>query len=106
SEILRVISSSPTDIQPVFDAIVQSAVRLCDALYGTAHRFEGELLHLTAHHNCTPEVLEALQQAFPMRPDRRMMSGRAVLTRAIVHVEDVLADSEYAQHVGRAGGFR
>jgi GAF domain-containing protein/DNA-binding response OmpR family regulator len=106
SEILNVISRSPTDVHPVFEAIVKSAVRLCGGLYGTAHGFDGELISLAAHHNCTPEVLQALQQAFPMPPDRRMMSGRAILTRAVVHVEDVLADPEYAQHVGRAGGFR
>ena len=106
AEILRVISQSPTDVRPVFDTIVRSAVRLCDGLFGTAHRFDGELVHLTAYHNCTPEVLEALQRMFPMRPDRRMMSGRAILTRAVVHVEDLLADAEYAQEVGRAGGFR
>ena len=106
SEILSVISQSPTDAQPVFDTIVQSAVRLCGGSYGTAHSFDGEMVDLAAHHNCTPEVLQALRQAFPMRPDRRMMSGRAILTRAVVHVEDLLADAEYAQHVGRAGGFR
>jgi GAF domain-containing protein/CheY-like chemotaxis protein len=106
SEILSVISRSPTDVQPVFDAIVRSAVRLCGGLYGTAHGFDGERVTLAAHHNCTPEVLRALREAFPRPPDRRMMSGRAILTRAVVHVEDVLADPEYAQQVGRAGGFR
>ncbi len=106
SEILRVISSSPTDVQPVFDTIVRSAVRLCGGSYGTAHQFDGTLVHLTAHHNCTPEVLEALQRAFPMPPDRRMMSGRAILTQSVVHVEDLLADPEYVQQIGRAGGFR
>jgi signal transduction histidine kinase/CheY-like chemotaxis protein len=106
SDILRVISSSPTDIQPVFDTIVRSAVRLCDGLYGTGHRFDGELLHLSAHHNCTPEVLDALQRAFPMQPNRQMISGRAILTKAVVHVEDLMADPEYARHVGQAGGFR
>jgi signal transduction histidine kinase len=106
SEILGVISRSPTDVQPVFEAIVRSAVRLCGATYGTAHRFDGELVHLTAHHQCTPEVLAELRGAFPMRPDRRMMSGRAILTKAVVHVEDLRADPEYAQQVGRAGGFR
>jgi len=106
SEILGVISQSPTDAQPVFEAIVRSAVRLCGATYGTAHRFDGELVHLTAHHHCTPEVLAELRGAFPMRPDRRMMSGRAILTKAVVHVEDLRADPEYAQQVGRAGGFR
>jgi signal transduction histidine kinase/putative methionine-R-sulfoxide reductase with GAF domain len=106
SEILRVISQSPTDVQPIFDAIVRSAVRLCGAAYGTAHRFDGERVHLTAHYDCTPEVLDELRRTFPMRPDRRMMSGRAIQTRAVVHVEDLQADPEYAQHVGRAGGFR
>src|SRR6185503_8602880 len=57
SEILSVISQSPTDAQPVFDTIVQSAVRLCGGSYGTAHSFDGEMVHLAAHHNCTPEVL-------------------------------------------------
>ncbi len=106
AEILSVISQSPTDAQPVFDTIVQRAVRLCGGLYGTAHGFDGGLVTLAAHHNCTAEVLEALRQAFPMPPDRRMMSGRAILTRTVVHVDDVLADPEYVQNVGRAGGFR
>ena len=106
SEILRVISGSPTDVQPVFDTIVRSAVSLCGGMFGTAHRFDGKLVHLTAHWNCTPEVLDALQRAFPMPPDRRMMSGRAILTTSVVHVEDLQADPEYVQQIGQAGGFR
>jgi len=106
SEILRVISSSQTDVQPVFDTIVRSAVRLCDGLYGSAIRFDGEMMHLAAGYNYTPEVRQALEDAFPMRPDRRMMSGRAILTRTVIQVEDALDDPEYAQHVARAGGFR
>src|SRR5262249_45853588 len=50
SEILRVISSSPTDIQPVFDTIVRSALRLCDGLFSALFRYDGELLSLVAHH--------------------------------------------------------
>jgi hypothetical protein len=46
SEILGVISSSPTDVQPVFDAVVRSAVRLCSALYGFVSRFDGEVMHI------------------------------------------------------------
>src|SRR5713226_2840813 len=68
SEILRVISSSPTDVQPVFDTIVQSAVRLCDGLFSSLHRFDGELIHPVAQHNYTPEALEELHRIFPMRP--------------------------------------
>jgi GAF domain-containing protein/CheY-like chemotaxis protein len=106
SEILRVISSSPTDIQPVFDTIVRSAVRLCGAVYGSGVRFDGELMHLVAGYNYTPEVDRALHQAFPMRPSRRMMSGRAILERDVVQVEDALDDPDYAPDVARAGGFR
>ena len=51
SEILRVISSSPTDVQPVFDTIVRSAVRLCDGVIGAVNTFDGELIHSVALHN-------------------------------------------------------
>jgi GAF domain-containing protein len=106
SDILRVISSSPTDTQPVFDAIVRSAVRLCDGLHGTAVRFDGELMHLAAGYNYTLEVERVLGQAFPMRPSPRTMSGRAILSRDVVQVEDALEDADYTQDVARAGGFR
>jgi GAF domain-containing protein len=106
SEILGVISSSPTDAQPVFEAIVRSAVLLCGAMYGSAVRFDGELMHLAAGYNYTPEVAQALHEAFPMRPSSRMMSGRAILARDVVEVEDALEDSDYAPGVAPAGGFR
>src|SRR5262249_6913728 len=51
SEILRVISSSPTDAQPVFEAIVRSASRLCGGEYAIVTRYDGGLLHLAAQHN-------------------------------------------------------
>src|SRR5262245_1940903 len=106
AEILRVISGSPTDVQPVFEAIVRSAVLLCGAGYGSAIRFDGEFMHLAAGYNYTLEVDRALHEAFPMRPSPRMMAGRAILAGDIVQVEDALDDSDYAQDVARAGGFR
>jgi GAF domain-containing protein/anti-sigma regulatory factor (Ser/Thr protein kinase) len=105
-EILRVISSSPTDVQPVFDTIVRSAVRLCDGLYGFMGRFDGELIHFAAQHNYTPDALRTAQQMYPMRPSREQLSGRTILTRGVVHVEDAQADPEYPQHLARAGGWR
>src|SRR5678816_1914267 len=51
SEILRVISSSPTDVQPVFDAIVRAAVRLCQAVQSNVQLFDGQLMHFVAAHN-------------------------------------------------------
>src|SRR5262245_53059691 len=70
SEILRVISSSPTDVQPVFDAIAANAARLCGAVNGLVIRFDGELLHLAAQYNVDPERLAAVKQAYPRPPSR------------------------------------
>jgi two-component system, NtrC family, sensor kinase len=60
SEILRVISSSPTDVQPVFDTIVRSAVRLCDGVIGAVNTFDGELTHVVVVHNFTPDAVAAV----------------------------------------------
>ena len=107
ADILRVISSSPTDLQPVFDIIVESAVRLCDGLFAVVFRFDGELIHLAAQHNFTPEGLEGVRRTFPVRPTRALGSGRAILSRAVVHIPDVEVDPEYAhQALRRAVGFR
>src|SRR5262249_22583969 len=54
SEILRVIRTSPTDAQPVFETIVRNAVSLCGSLYANVFRFDGELLHWAASHNVGP----------------------------------------------------
>jgi GAF domain-containing protein len=106
SEILRVISSSPTDIQPVFDAIVRSAVRLCDGLHGVLDRFDGELIHFAAQYNYTPEALQMTQRMYPRQPDRKQAAGRAILTGNVVNIADVQADPEYATDLAVAGGWR
>jgi two-component system, NtrC family, sensor kinase len=67
SEILRVMSQSQTDVQPVFDTIVRSAMRLCDGLNSVLFQFDGELLHHVAQHDVTPEGLEELHRVFPAR---------------------------------------
>ncbi|HWO03916.1 MAG TPA: GAF domain-containing protein, partial [Methylomirabilota bacterium] len=97
SEILRVISSSPTDVQPVFTTIVRSAVQLSGARTGALYQFDGDLLHLVAHHDQPPEALAALHRAYPMRPTRAQVSGRAILDRAVAQIPDVQADPEYSQ---------
>jgi PAS domain S-box-containing protein len=102
SDILRVISSSPTDVQPVFDAIARSAMRLCDAAYGVIGRYDGQLLHLGAHAQVRAEGVETLRQLFPMRPNRGTTTSRAILERTVVHVPDVLEDPDYARPVAMA----
>ena len=95
SDVLRVISSSPTDVQPVLDAIVQSATRLCDATFGTAHRFEGQLVTLDAHHGMTSDQFEVGKQRFPIPATRETAAGRAISDRQVIQIEDVRADPEY-----------
>src|SRR5262245_42731930 len=95
SDILRLIASSPTDVQPVFDAIAASAATLCEAQNGSVYRFDGRLIHLVAHHNHSPDALEAIRRAFPMPPGRGSVTARAILTRAVAHVPDAAADPEY-----------
>jgi signal transduction histidine kinase len=95
SAILRVISTSPTEVQPVFETIVRNAVALCGSLFANVFRFDGELLHFVASHNVGPSYVELLRAKYPMRPDSSQVSGRAVLTRSMVRLEDALADPDY-----------
>jgi len=107
AEILRVISRSQTDVQPVFDTIVRSAVRLCDGLFSALYQFDGEVLHQVAQHNFTAEALEEVSRISPVRPTRALGGGRAILERAVVHIPDVETDPEYPDKaVSRAIGFR
>src|SRR6516225_465779 len=80
AEILRVISSSRTNVQPVFDTIVNVVPRLCGVEHCILYRFDGEFLHLVAHHNVTAELLEILQRLYPMRPSRIHAAGRAIIS--------------------------
>jgi two-component system, NtrC family, sensor kinase len=106
SEVLNVISRSPTNVQPVFDAIVESAARLCDAVYSVVWLFDGELLHYAASHNFTAEVLDLIGKTYPRRPDRSLVAGRALLDGMIAHVPDLLADPDYAHTFALAGNWR
>jgi GAF domain-containing protein len=106
SEVLDLISRTPMNVQPVFDAIIESAVRLCDAVYGVVWRYDGELLHYAASHNFTPEVLHQISKTYPKRPDRSVAAGRAILDGRVSHVPDMLADREYGHELALAGNWR
>ena len=64
AEILRVISSSPTDVQPTFDAIAAAATTLSGAASGSVFRFDGSLIHFVAHHGWTADELDAVHAAY------------------------------------------
>jgi GAF domain-containing protein len=109
-EILKVISGTHTDVQPVFDTIIRNAVRLCDGDFGTVFTFDGERIHIGAQLNNTPEMLELFQRAYPARPDTAAPgpTTRAILERVVMNVPDLLG-GEYAEaikHRARAGGYR
>src|SRR5262249_43846136 len=106
SEVLNVISRSPTNAQPVFDAIVQSAGRLCEAIFSVVWLYDSDLLRVAATHNFTPEVLDILFKTYPKRADRSTVGGRAVLEGRIAHVPDLLADPEYSHELALAGNWR
>jgi signal transduction histidine kinase len=100
-EVLRVISSSPTDVQPVFDAIAKSAVRLCGGGMTGVFRFDGELIHFVAQHNFPPEGLEAYRQAYPLRPAQDKVLGRALLECRVVNVSDIV--EQFRSQIGQRG---
>jgi GAF domain-containing protein/DNA-binding response OmpR family regulator/tetratricopeptide (TPR) repeat protein len=93
SEILKVIASSPTDIQPVMEVIAENAYRLCDGLFSSVYRTDGKLIYEVATRNYTEEGLTASRSLYP-RPltHDSSISSRAILERAVVNVPDIQGD--------------
>jgi len=85
SEILRVISSSPIDVQPVFDAVAESAARLCESFDSAIWGQEGDELRLVAHHGAIPQT--GSESFLPLIPST--VGGRSVLDGRTVHIADV-----------------
>jgi hypothetical protein len=76
SDVLNVISRSPTDVQPVFEIIGECAERLCEAGISIVSRVEGELIHLVSLHGVAEEGVEAVRRAFPMRRSDDTVTAR------------------------------
>ena len=107
AEILHVISRSQTDLQPVFETIATNAKQLCNGDQGLVFTFDGELLHIASLKAMTPEEEDSARQVWPAPPGRGKVTARAVLTRSIVHVPDVLEDPEYeVPDTAHSGGWR
>src|SRR5262249_24949905 len=87
SEILGVIASSPTDIQPVLDTVAESAARLCDATDALIHRIDGDMVERVAVYGAMP-VPET--QRRPL--SRGSPAGRAMIDRQTIHLHDVAAE--------------
>ncbi len=106
TDILRVIASSPSDVQPVFDTIVRHAAELVDGLFTNAFRYDGEKVHAVATTSDSEQMQTLLRDRFPARPDPSSVAGRVILEKAIVRMEDAFDDPTYDQQYSVAGGWR
>lgn len=107
AEILRAISRSPGDAQPVFDTIAAAALSLCRARSANVFTFDGTLLHIAALAIVDPRGIDAMRSIFPRPVSRDTAACRAVLTREVVAIPDVLEDPEFApRQAAVAAGFR
>jgi signal transduction histidine kinase len=96
STILQVIASSPGDLQPVFDAVLDNAMRLCGAEFGNVYRWDGEALYLVAWRN-TPEAFAAYRTRGPFRPSTTSLIGRMVRTKTVMHIADAADNPDYTE---------
>jgi GAF domain-containing protein len=111
SEVLRVISSSPGELEPVFQAILANATQLCEAKFGALPLCEGDTVRIRALHNAPPRFSEFANRG-PFRPGPKIPLGRALRTKQIVHVADMREDESYLERDPLAvagvelGGYR
>jgi len=97
SEVLKVISSSPGQLEPVFQAMLENATRLCEADLGTMALYEDGGFRHVALHGAPPAYAELRQREPVVRPHPEAPLGRLARTKQVVHIEDVLAQPEQAQ---------
>jgi GAF domain-containing protein len=93
ADVLRVISSSPGDLQPVFEAMLQNAVRVCDAKFGMLFRFDGSAFHMAARINAPPEYAEFQERRGRFLPLPGSNLERAMQTHRVCHTADLAAEA-------------
>src|SRR5262245_36611642 len=96
SEVLQVISSSPGELESVFQTILEKATRLCGASFGNLLLYEGDGFRFVAFYN-TPAAFVAEGKRAPIRPGPNTGLGRAARTKQVIHVADLMAESAYAE---------
>jgi two-component system NtrC family sensor kinase len=106
SEVLGVISSSPGELQPVFDAMLVSATRICEAKFGTLFLYENGLMRAVALHNAPPSYAEARRREPEWRPRPESGLGRIISTRRVVNIADIAQEPDYASQLNQLTGAR
>src|SRR5262245_42682542 len=104
SEVLQVISSSPGELEPVFNAILENATRICEAKFGTMYLCEGDALRVVAMHGAPPSYAEARRHNPVIRPRPEASLGRALATRGAVQIADIRDEADYGDPVPGATG--
>ena len=97
SEVLKVVSSSPGQLEPVFQAMLENAVRICGASFGVLFRWDNDAWHATAMHGVPPAFAEYWRRG-PQRPGPRTALGRVAVTKQAVHITDVTAEPAYIEN--------
>ena len=95
SEVLSVISSSPGELEPVFNAMLDNATRICGAEFGNLYQFEEGSFRIVAAHSPSPGIATERLREAPLRPSPGTGLGRVMRTKNAVQIPDVLADPEY-----------
>jgi GAF domain-containing protein len=101
SEVLGVINSSPGDLTPVFDAMLEKAMRLCDAVFGNLWTYDGEVARFAAVHGASPEFRAELMRAGPQKPERGNALMRLAQGEPLVHIADITAEGAYRSETRR-----
>jgi GAF domain-containing protein len=96
SEVLRVISNSPGELDAVFQAMLANAVRICGANFGNLYLREAEEFRIAAAHNTPPAMIEA-RRRMPIRTDTKMPVSRVIRTKQTVHILDMRAEEAYLE---------
>ena len=96
SEVLKVISSSPNDLEPVFQAVLANATRICGAKFGTLYLYEGDAFYATAFHNAPLAFVEARKNR-PLHPAPNSTLGRAAKTKQVAQILDSTKGEAYRQ---------
>src|SRR6516162_9965687 len=105
ADVLRVISSSPGDLQPVFEAMLQNAVRICDAKFGNLALLEGDGYRFVAHYGAPPKYRDARQREPFVRWNTRANLQRVIKTKQVDHVADIAAEQPHSI-IATLGGAR
>jgi two-component system NtrC family sensor kinase len=105
ADVLKVMSRSAFDAQPVFETIIKNAAQLCQSVLSAIYRNDGELVHLVAHDQFSPESVAAVRAAYPVPITSSNVVAVAIRERRVVHIADVLVSGGYTE-LQRASGYR